>query len=353
MPATRLHRRPDQRRALPVPLDQRCQVIPAQGQPGCLRRGFGKPRRLCREHRDQYKAFYAAYKRSSWQVERLDDEIATEPDWALMSQWDKARVDLAVSLRTRHVDAINAEIAGREKHQRLFIDDPDEGHVGWLDRLRAKRQRSTDILVRLRRRAEELAHTHEQRPVETRPEPVPAPVWQAQRRAAEARKAEQARTRRAQVFQRISQEEQRRVVLDVTHRWDEARRQQVAHPEAEGSIVGPYSNFSSPAAGQSRAAPTLLPSARAEPRETDPLLIHSAHAPPGSYSYRAPSTTIPIHFTNARSGPNSYRAPNRPRYDTEAQRTGRKPWLLRFILLTLLPLLILGCISYVLLSSWR
>ncbi|KAI0331777.1 hypothetical protein GY45DRAFT_562081 [Cubamyces sp. BRFM 1775] len=348
MPADRPRRRPDERHTLPVPLGQRCQATPTHGQPGCLRRGFGKPRRLCGEHREQYKTLYAKYKKSSWQVERLDDEIAAEPDWVLTSHWDGARVDLAISLRTRHINALTEEITEREKYENLFIEHressaychiyrtirpppehvrtADEGHVRWLDHLRAKRERSATILAQLRRRAEELARTREHCVPESPLEHV-EPSWQARRREVEARRAERTRVRRAQVFQRLSQEEERRAALDETHRRDETRRQQFA----QGNAVEPYSNVWSPLARQSQVAPVSLPGAEAAVRETAPLLIRPTGVPIRSYTSRTP----PVY------------------YDLEGQRTRQKRALLQIILLGLVSLFPLAGILYALLFSRR
>lgn len=138
---------PPQRNVLadpnPGPTDNRCQVIPADGEPPCTRRGKapwvqkderpradrGENRILCPEHDNERQRFYFRYKAAAAETDRQDMDIAKNAIFQVPLQVLSAeQVGEAITMRETFASLIDDEFAARESHRRRFVT---QGRITW------------------------------------------------------------------------------------------------------------------------------------------------------------------------------------------------------------------------------
>ncbi|KAL1948743.1 hypothetical protein VTO73DRAFT_10549 [Trametes versicolor] len=169
---------PPQRNVLadpnPGPTDNRCQVIPADGEPPCTRRGKapwvqkderpradrGENRILCPEHDNERQRFYFRYKAAAAETDRQDMDIAKNAIFQVPLQVLSAeQVGEAIAMRKTFASLIDDEFAARESHRRRFVAQVDFGHSKWLRGRHRKRDANRDALNKLRRHRDSIGAT--------------------------------------------------------------------------------------------------------------------------------------------------------------------------------------------------
>lgn len=119
----------------PISTGNRCQVIPADGEPPCPQpadtpshmpsRGEvthedqGMKLILCVDHHNEHKALYFTYKAAGHRTKMLEGKVARECN-APNEDCDRDQLDEMISTRQQYTAAIIDELEGRESHRKRF-----------------------------------------------------------------------------------------------------------------------------------------------------------------------------------------------------------------------------------------
>ncbi|OBZ77882.1 hypothetical protein A0H81_01589 [Grifola frondosa] len=105
----------------------------------------------CRKHHKEYCALYRAYKDVSAVVKNLElRQISQQDIWSLRCAAD---VEEAMDCTEQFLKAIRTEIEGCELHGARFIENVDDGHTAYLERLK-KKETIRAVLLQRRRQLE-------------------------------------------------------------------------------------------------------------------------------------------------------------------------------------------------------
>ncbi|KAI9061983.1 hypothetical protein FKP32DRAFT_1677610 [Trametes sanguinea] len=126
-----------------------CQVVPAEDELPCTQPGYRERPRLCNVHRKEYGQLTAAYKATSEEAEALYVEVRARE--VTVDASDACVVEDALELVRMCVEKIDKEIRERQEHHRRFFVELDDGHEGWIESLRKKRQIVENTASQIRR----------------------------------------------------------------------------------------------------------------------------------------------------------------------------------------------------------
>ncbi|OJT11631.1 hypothetical protein TRAPUB_11859 [Trametes pubescens] len=241
----------------PATTGNRCQVIPADGEPPCTRAGklsqvkkgetrkteSGESRILCREHDNERKKLYFSYKATSAEVDGLKMQIVEDASLRRPDNMSMEEVDAAIATREKYENLIDDELNGRESHRKRFVVEGktrmgaygrssdwclvDDGHATWLESRKGMRAANSTALNRLRRRkdvlvAQEGARKREEEEAQKR-EREATRILQEER-AARVREEERAARLREEAARSRRQEEARRRNQEAEREREEAER---------------------------------------------------------------------------------------------------------------------------------
>lgn len=115
----------------------KCQVIPARGEPPCTRAGRlprvkkgeapraerGENCVLCREHDNERLRVYFKYKSAAAEANRLGMRIAQDTGGRRrpMERLGREEVDAGIAMREKYARLIDDELRERENHRRRFV----------------------------------------------------------------------------------------------------------------------------------------------------------------------------------------------------------------------------------------